>query len=160
MNHMRLEHGVLNSVLMENVLDAELATVRVTAVLEVHLTDLVWICLNKTGLARIAKCGNRAVLVAEVGKGQNNSVILALVGCKPLCVLPPLLAGLHGSVAGHILWRDDVIVSRIGNRLFHLLASTRNKTFGEEASVSEIKCNCLLFHCKSSLYKCYFTLAF
>ena len=61
MYDVRLEHGEGDAVLMEAVLDRELAAVGVAAVLEIHLADLVRIGLDENRLACIHDGGNGAV---------------------------------------------------------------------------------------------------
>ena len=147
---MGLKNGEGNSVLIENVGYRELTAVSVAAVLEVHLADRVGISLHKDRNTCILKSGNRAVLVDEDRHAEDNSVILALVGLEPIVVESTLVASLNCAVTGSVLVHNEVVVACVGNGLYHILACALNELCGHKAAVSEIQCECLLFHNKIS----------
>ena len=147
MHHVGLEHGEGDFILGEHVGDGELAAVRVAAMGEVHLADLVRIGLHQNRHARVLQRDDCAVLVGEDGHGEDHAVVLALVLLQPLGVQLALGAGLHASVAGQLRVHHDVVVARVGHGLDHVVARAVDQFAGHEAAVAEAECKGhFLFH--------------
>ena len=100
MHDMGLEHRERDVVLTEHIRDRELAAVGVAAVSEVHLTDLIGICLHENGHAGILQRGDGAVFVGENGHGEDHAVILTLVFLEPLGVEQALVARFDAAASG------------------------------------------------------------
>ena len=137
MHHMGLEHREGYVILGEHVGDGELAAEGVTAVLEIHLADLVGVGLHQDGHARVLQGGDGAVFVGEDGHGEDHAVILALMGFQPLGVEKALVTGFDAAVAGQVRVHSDVVVTRVGDRLDHILACAVDELPGHEAAVAE-----------------------
>ena len=83
MHHMRLHDGKRHLILCEYICHGELAAESVAAVGEIHLADLVRICLHEDRNARILQCRDCSVFVREDRHGKYHAIERTLVLFQP-----------------------------------------------------------------------------
>ena len=148
----RLHHRERDLVLIEHVRHRKLAAEGVAAVREVHLADLVGVCLHEDGHARVLQRRSRAVFVDEDGHAQNDAVVLPFVALQPVVVQPALFARFHRAVAGCVLVHCQILVPRVRHGFDHVLPRARDELCGHEPAVAEIECEFHFINSFNALY--------
>ena len=137
--HVGREHCVADAVLVEHVLNGELAAEGIAAAFKVHLADLVGIGLDEDGDVRVPERRHRAVFVAKVGQAQDHAVELAFMFLEEPGVHAAFFSGLDGAVLGERRVHRDPAMARLFHGLGHFLARTGDQRLREKASVCKIQ---------------------
>ena len=133
------EAGVLVIHLLEHTAQTQPAAECVAAVGKVHLSDLVGICLQQHGHARVSDGGLDAVFIAEVGQAHDDSVVLAPMFVQEIGVDHALGGGLHRTEMGAFLWELNKLHVAAARRLAHILAGGVDHAAGKKSAVRDQK---------------------
>ena len=105
---------------------------------EIHLAGLVRICLHQHRHLHVSQCDDRAILVAEVGKRKNDTIVLPFMLGQEGCESPALLRRLNRVIAcARALHYERLMAVGLQNSL-EIPDCGRYKLTREESPVSKI----------------------
>ena len=136
-DHVRLQRGELEVVLEEDVHHGQLAAERVAAQVGAHLVHVIRVRLDEDGHARVLQRGDPAVLVAEVGQGEDHAVELAAVLGQEGGELCRFLDRLDRTVTCGVLVQREHFMAQAVQRVDQLGARAGDEGGGEEPPVAQ-----------------------
>ena len=141
---MRFHDRERDFILCEDVRDREFSAVGIAPVLEIHLPDLIGVCLQEDRHAGILKGRDGTVLIGKDGHRENDTVIFSFMFFEPLGIEETFVSRLDAAVAGQFRIHGDIVITGIGHRLDHIFSGAVDEFSGHEAAVAERQCECHL----------------